>query len=63
MAAEAGRGPDELPVTIWGPADDIDQLKRYRDIGVARVVVSLQSEQADKVLPELDLWAKRIPLV
>ena len=63
MAAEAGRGPDDLPVTIWGPTEDADQLRRYRDMGVARVVVSLESEKADKVLPELDRWAKLIPLL
>jgi probable F420-dependent oxidoreductase len=61
MAAEAGRGPDDLPVTIWGPSEDTDQLRRLRDMGVARVVVSLESEEADKILPELDRWAKLIP--
>jgi hypothetical protein len=30
-------------------------------MGVARVVVSLESEEADKILPELDRWAKLIP--
>src|SRR6202453_3101397 len=34
MAAEAGRGPEDLPVTIWGPTEDADQLRRYRDMGV-----------------------------
>ena len=63
MAAEAGRGPDDLPVTIWGPGEDIDQLRRFRDTGVARVVVSLESEKADKILPQLDRWAKLIPLL
>src|SRR5271157_4821733 len=63
MAVEAGRGPDDLPVTIWGPGEDADQLRRFRDMGVARVVVSLESEKADKILPELDRWAKLIPLL
>jgi hypothetical protein len=63
MAAEAGRGPDDLPVTIWGPGEDADQLRRFRDMGVARVVVSLESEKADTILPELDRWAKLIPLL
>ncbi len=63
LAAEAGRGPEDLPVTIWGPGPDADQLRRYRDIGVARVVVSLESEPADRVLPELDRWAKLIALL
>ena len=46
MAAEAGRQPNDLPVTIWGPEADADQLRRYRDMGIARVVVSLESEMA-----------------
>jgi probable F420-dependent oxidoreductase len=61
MAAEAGRAAEDLPVTIWGPAEDLGQLKRYRDMGVARVVVSLESETAEKVIPVLDRWAKLIP--
>jgi hypothetical protein len=38
MAAEAGR---DVPVTIWGGVEDIDVLKRDRDLGVVRVVVSV----------------------
>lgn len=36
-------------------------LRRYRDAGVVRAVVSLPSEQTDSVLPILDRWAKLIP--
>jgi hypothetical protein len=32
-------------------------------MGVARVVVSLESEKADGILPGLDRWAKMITLV
>ena len=39
MAAEAGRDPASIPVTIWGVPEDPDRLKRYRDQGIARVVV------------------------
>jgi probable F420-dependent oxidoreductase len=55
MAAEAGRDP--LPVTIGGAPDDVDQLKRFRDLGAVRVNVSLPAERADKILPMLDRWA------
>jgi probable F420-dependent oxidoreductase len=55
MAAEAGRDP--LPVTIGGAPDDVDQLKRFRDLGAVRVNVSLPAERADKILPILDRWA------
>jgi probable F420-dependent oxidoreductase len=63
MAREAGRDPDKLPVTMWGVAEDRDRLLSYRDRGVARVVVSLDSAKADKILPELDRWAELIRAV
>ena len=60
MAAEAGRDPAEVPITIWGIGEDAGRLRRYRDQGVARVVVSLPSEPAEKTLPVLDRWAALI---
>jgi len=38
--------------------EDLDRLKRYRDQGVARGVVQLAPESADKTLPILDRWAE-----
>ncbi|HYX03683.1 MAG TPA: LLM class F420-dependent oxidoreductase [Reyranella sp.] len=58
MAKEADRDLASLPITIWGSKEDDSELKRDRDLGVERVVVSLESEKADKILPELDRWAK-----
>ena len=58
MAKEAGRDPASVPVTIWGAKEDESLLKRDRDDGVQRLVVSLDSANADKILPELDRWAK-----
>lgn len=57
MAREAGRDPAELPITIWGVEEDLDGLKRDRDAGAARVVLSLDSAREDVILPELDRWA------
>jgi alkanesulfonate monooxygenase SsuD/methylene tetrahydromethanopterin reductase-like flavin-dependent oxidoreductase (luciferase family) len=51
MAAEAGRDPASVPVTIFGTPEHLDRLQRYRDLGIARVVVSLPSAQADEILP------------
>jgi len=39
---------------------DGDSLKRYRDMGVERVVTALPPEPADKTLPVLDRWAELI---
>src|SRR3954471_19895554 len=51
MAQEAGRDPASLPVTIGGAPDDPDKLKRFRDLGAARVNVTLMSETRDQLLP------------
>jgi probable F420-dependent oxidoreductase len=60
MAAEAGRDLAEVPVTVWGVQPDYDRLGRYQEQGVARGVVQLAPETADKTLPILDRWADLI---
>ena len=60
MARDAGRDPQDLPVTLFQPAEDAGELARYRDLGIARVVVMLMSEESDKILPILDRWAELI---
>src|SRR5712692_1348096 len=60
MAAEMGRDLGEVPVTVWGAGEDYDRLRRYEDQGVARLVVSLPPENAEKTLPTLDRWAELI---
>jgi hypothetical protein len=57
MAAEAGRDPQSLPVTNGGTPEDLTQLQKFRDLGAARVNVSLPTESADKIVPILDRWA------
>ena len=54
---EAGRDPATLPVTIGGCPEDLARLRKFQDLGAARVNVSLPAESADKVLPILDRWA------
>ena len=60
MAVKANRDPDSIPITVWGRGPDVEQMKRYRDMGVDRVATSLDSEKADKILPVLDKWAEVI---
>jgi probable F420-dependent oxidoreductase len=60
MAAEAGRDLTQVPVTVWGAGEDYDRLRRYQDQGVARLVVSLPPDNAEKTLPALDRWAELI---
>jgi probable F420-dependent oxidoreductase len=57
MAAEAERDPATVPITIFGTPEEPDRLTRYRDLGIARTVVSLPSAQEDEILPILDRWA------
>jgi len=57
MAAEMGRDPRQVPVTIWGATEDYDRLRRYEDQGIVRVIVSLPPDNAAKTLPALDRWA------
>ncbi len=60
MAGEAGRDPQSLPVTLGGAPEDLDLLKRNRDLGIARMTVRLPPAKADEILPVLDRWANLI---
>ena len=60
MAAEAGRDPATIPLSLFAVPEDADTLKRYRDLDISRVVVSLASDDAGKILPVLDRWAELI---
>ena len=57
MAAEVGRDPAEVPLSFFGAREDLDQVKHLRDLGVSRLVVALDSEKEDTILPVLDRWA------
>ena len=63
MAEEAGRDPQDLSVTLGGAPEDIDVLKRNRDLGVTRMTVRLPPAKEGEILPILDRWAKLIPQV
>jgi len=60
MAVEAGRDPASLPLTMFRVVEQLDRLRHYRDIGIARVVITLPSAMSDEVLPILDRW---VPLM
>jgi probable F420-dependent oxidoreductase len=57
MAIDAGRDPASLPVTLFRVAEDLDRLRQYRDLGVARVVISLPAAKEAEIVPILDRWA------
>ena len=60
LAEEAGRDPQTLSVTLVGAPEDLDLLKRNRDLGIARMNVRLPPATAAEILPVLDRWAKLI---
>jgi hypothetical protein len=60
MAEEAGRDPKSLSLRLGGAPDDLDKLKRFRDLGVDAVNVTLDPDPKDKLLPVLDRWAGHI---
>jgi len=60
MLAEAGRTLADAPISMFGATADYDQLMRYKELGVGRVVAGLPPEGADTVLPLLDKWAELI---
>ncbi len=60
MLAEAGRDAASCPVSIFNAPEDGETLKRYRDLGIARVAVGLPAAKEDVVLPILDRWAALI---
>ncbi|MFL5269993.1 MAG: LLM class F420-dependent oxidoreductase [Stellaceae bacterium] len=63
LAAEAGRDPRMLSVTLGGAPENLDLLKRNRDLGVSRMTVRLPAAKKEEILPILDRWSKLIPQV
>jgi probable F420-dependent oxidoreductase len=61
MAQDAGRDPKSLSLRLGGAPDDLNKLKRYRELGVDAVNVTLMSDKRDEILPILDRWAGYIP--
>ena len=43
-----GRDAESLPVSVFGASMDGDELKRFRDAGIQRVVFSLQSAKSEE---------------
>ena len=54
MAAEAGRNPDDVPMSVFAASQNLERLKRYRDAGVDRAVFMLPTGARDAVLKDLD---------
>ena len=60
MAADAGRDPASLEVSVFGINAEEKLVRRYRDAGVDRAVFGLPPTGRDAILPILDRCAKWI---
>ena len=60
MEKAAGR---TLPITAFGVEHDPEAWGAYRDAGIERIVLSMDSENADAALPKLDGWAAQLATV
>ena len=58
MVREAGRDLASIEITLFGLGEDLDRVKRFAEMGVARVVPMFPPEKADTVLPIVDRWTK-----
>ena len=58
MVREAGRDPASLEISLFGIGENLDRVKRFAEMGVARVVPMFPPEKADTVLPIIDGWTK-----
>ncbi len=57
LAAERGRDPATLSVSVYGARPDRDALARLRDLGVERALLALPSAGPETVMPLLDRWS------
>jgi probable F420-dependent oxidoreductase len=55
--AEAGRNPDDVPMSVFGARQDADLLKRYRDAGIDRAIFLQPTVARDEALKNLDAAA------
>jgi probable F420-dependent oxidoreductase len=58
MAKEAGRDPNSLSVSAFAVQQDVEALRRFRDLRVERAIFLVPSAKSDTVLPMLDRWAE-----
>jgi probable F420-dependent oxidoreductase len=57
LAAQAGRDPKSIGITLYGVAPVLDTLREYANAGVQRSLFMLPSVDRDKALPMLDRYA------
>jgi len=51
------RKPEDIEVSIFWAADDVEKLKRYRDLGVHRAIMGVPALSESETLKLLDHYA------
>lgn len=57
-AEQAEREPGDVPISIFGAPTEEAVLRRYQELRVERVVLTVPSREKDQVLPLLDTYAR-----
>jgi hypothetical protein len=60
LAAEAGRDPRSIQITVYGEAGDRDLVKRFEDAGADRVIVRLETTEGEAALKALERMAQHL---
>jgi probable F420-dependent oxidoreductase len=60
MIAESGRDPASIPMSVYGPRHEIDQLRALRDAGMDRAVLAMATAPRDAALRKLDELAELV---
>ena len=64
MLREQGRDPASVPVSIVTMADPtLDQLKRYQELGIVRVLINDGGRGPDATLRLMDTYAAMVPAI
>lgn len=58
MAAEVGRDPDSMEVSVYAAPADPDRLAELRDAGFTRAIFIGLPMAAEQLLPLLDMYAE-----
>jgi alkanesulfonate monooxygenase SsuD/methylene tetrahydromethanopterin reductase-like flavin-dependent oxidoreductase (luciferase family) len=57
-AAEAGRDPSSISVSVFWARPRHEELARYRDLGAERAILSVAGSSLEDALPRLDRYAE-----
>jgi hypothetical protein len=60
-AAQVGRQPEEIPISVLGVQGNDTMLRQCQELGVERAIFFVPSAGKETVLPLLDQYAAFIP--